>query len=130
MPSKHADKPVPQSVVRRLTECLAHVKHLRDEGVEWISSHELAEDLDLTSSTVRQDLSHLDFSGISKRGYEVTGLTRALADVLGADTSWTMAVIGAGNVGATCAMYLADRTVLYCSGRASRTQEMGVQVAS
>jgi len=48
---------------------------------------------------VRQDLSHLDFSGVSKRGYETCGLEKVLAGALGADTKWKMVVVGAGNLG-------------------------------
>jgi len=99
MPAADNRKPIPRAVVRRLTEYLAHVKHLRDRGVAWISSHELGEELGWTSSTVRQDLSHLRFSGISKRGYETGGLAKALADILGADTCWNVVVVGAGNLG-------------------------------
>jgi len=105
MSSKDPGKPVPRSVIRRLTECLAHVRHLRGKGVEWISSQELADDLGLTSSTVRQDLSHLDFSGISKRGYRAAGLEQALAGMLGADTVWTMVVVGAGNLGRALSLH-------------------------
>jgi len=53
----------------------------------------------MTSSTVRQDLSHVDFRGISKRGYATDGLQRVLATLLGMDTTWKMVVVGAGNLG-------------------------------
>ena len=92
----------PRSVVRRLARYYAVVQDLRRDGVDWVSSQEMAEALELTSSTVRQDLSHLDFSGISKRGYETFGLEEALATVLGADVTWNMVVVGAGNLG--CAL--------------------------
>jgi len=61
--------------------------------------------LGLTSSTVRQDLSHLDFSGTSKRGYETEGLFRVLVGVLGADKPWNMVVVGAGNLGRALALH-------------------------
>jgi redox-sensing transcriptional repressor len=86
-------------VVRRLTRYYARVQRLATGGDAWVSSKELADSLGLTSSTVRQDLSHLDFSGISKRGYEITGLARTLAEVLGVDRTWKAVIVGAGNVG-------------------------------
>jgi len=95
----------PRSVVRRLARYYAVVQDLRRDGVDWVSSQEMAEALDLTSSTVRQDLSHLDFSGISKRGYETSGLEEALAAALGADTTWNMVVVGAGNLGRALALH-------------------------
>lgn len=96
---------IPPSAVRRMTKYLAYVQRLTDIGVEWVSSSDLAESLGLTSSTVRQDLSHLDFSGTSKRGYETLGLQRVLAKVLGADTTWRMVVVGAGNLGRALALH-------------------------
>ena len=62
-------------------------------------SQDLAKALDLTDSTVRQDLSHVDFSGRAKRGYEVEGLQKALINVLGLDATCNAVIVGAGNLG-------------------------------
>lgn len=95
---------IPASVVRRLTEYLAFTQTFGNEnGDQWVSSQELAQALGLTSSTVRQDLSHIDFSGISKRGYHVRGLLGVLEDTLGANTIWKVIVVGAGNLGVAIA---------------------------
>jgi len=99
------DRAIPPSVVRRLTRYLTHVQTLRGEGVEWVSSQELASTLGLTSSTVRQDLSYVDFSGISKRGYETAGLEEVLTAILGADQEWNLIVVGAGNLGRALALH-------------------------
>jgi redox-sensing transcriptional repressor len=93
------EKSIPASVVSRLTRYLAHVQSLQDRGAEWVSSQGLGDALGLTPSTVRQDLSHVDFSGISKRGYETAGLERVLSHLLGADKQWRAIVVGAGNLG-------------------------------
>ena len=90
---------LPPAVVARLTKYLALIQQLSAEGVEWVSSQDLADALGLTSSTVRQDLSHVDYSGISKRGYATAGLKKVLAGILGADREWKTVVIGAGNLG-------------------------------
>lgn len=96
---------IPQSVVKRLTKYLTYVQGLRAAGVDWVSSQDIADALGLTSSTVRQDLSHIDFHGISKRGYETCGFHKILAKVLGADTIWNMIVVGAGNLGKALALH-------------------------
>ena len=98
-------KPIPLSVVRRLTKYLALIQGLKGEGVEWVSSQELATALGTTSSTVRQDLSHVDFYGISKRGYATEGLAKVLSGLLGADSTWRMVVAGAGNLGRALALH-------------------------
>lgn len=110
-------KTIPPSVVRRLTKYLTQVQCMMSAGIEWVSSKALADELGLTSSTVRQDLSHLDFSGISKKGYEISKLKKVLMGVLGADKEWKTVVIGAGNLGSAIALHgeLARRGFLICS---------------
>lgn len=98
-------KRIPGSVVRRLTRYLAHARKLKSAGVEWISSANLASMLGLTSSTVRQDISHMDYSGTAKRGYNVVALESCLGSLLGADIVWKMVVVGAGNLGRALALH-------------------------
>ena len=98
-------EPIPQSVLRRLTKYLAHAQMMQARGADWVSSQEIAEALGVTSSTVRQDLTHLDFSGTSKKGYATDGLKEALGAVLGADEVWNMIVVGAGNLGSALALH-------------------------
>lgn len=96
---------IPIAVVRRMPKYLNQVQRLRQAGVKWVSSAELADALGLTSSTVRQDLSHIDFHGISKRGYATTGLEASLAATLGADHEFCCVVVGAGNLGRALALH-------------------------
>ncbi len=96
---------IPISVIRRLPKYLTVAKQLRSEGIEWVSSDALAEALDLTSSTVRQDISHIDFQGISKKGYLTSGLESVLTLTLGADQESVCVVMGAGNLGRALATH-------------------------
>lgn len=90
---------IPHPVIHRLPKYLVHVQELREDGVEWASSQEIADALGLTSSTVRQDLSHMDLRGISKKGYETSQLEAVLRQVLGADIMHHVVIIGAGLLG-------------------------------
>lgn len=96
---------IPNPVIRRLPKYLVHVQELRDEGVEWASSQDIADALGLTSSTVRQDLSHMDLKGISKKGYEIIQLEAVLRQILGADVMHRMVIVGAGNLGRALAAH-------------------------
>ena len=96
---------VPIPVVRRLSHYLQHVRMQIEQGREWISSLELAEALEVTSSTVRQDLSWLDISGTAKRGYKIEDLESAIATLVGRDRSSNMVIVGAGNLGRALALH-------------------------
>jgi redox-sensing transcriptional repressor len=96
---------IPTSLIHRLPKYLTLMQALSKDGQKWVSSQELARALGLTSSTVRQDLSHLDYSGTPKRGYETESLEKILAEVLGSDISRGMVVVGAGNIGRAIASH-------------------------
>ena len=88
-----------------MTEYLAHARELCRNNEEWVSSSGLAETLGLTSSTVRQDLSHVEISGTSKRGYSTEGLVQVLTSALGVDQQWRSIVVGVGNLGRALAQH-------------------------
>ena len=92
-------KAIPDPVVKRLAKYLAHVQHLSKRSLKWIPSHKLAQHLGLTSVTVRQDLSYLDFNGVGKRGYLTAGLEKTLTEFFDANTESRVVVVGAGNIG-------------------------------
>lgn len=97
---------IPKPVVKRLPEYLACLRQMKDRGQAWVISRELAQALDLTESTVRQDLTHLDFTGTAKRGYEIGGLARAITKALGLDVPWNTVIVGAGEMGRALALNL------------------------
>lgn len=91
--------PIPIPVIRRLSHYLQHVRVQIEQGREWISSLELAEALEVTSSTVRQDLSWLDISGTAKRGYKTADLEASVLQLIGKDRTSNIVIVGAGNLG-------------------------------
>ena len=93
------DLRIPRSVVRRFPQYLLHVQWLCQRGIPWVSSNDIADALGLTPSTVRQDLLHIDYSGVAKRGYSTTELEAALARALGAHREFRMVIVGAGHMG-------------------------------
>ncbi len=96
---------IPQPVIHRLPKYLVHIQELREDGVAWASSQDIADALGLTPSTVRQDLSHIDLRGISKKGYETSQLEAELRLVLGADIRHRVVIVGAGHLGRSLAMH-------------------------
>lgn len=98
-------KSMPRPVVLRLPQYLTHIRSEMRNGVEWVSSQSMAEALGLTSSTVRQDLSHIDLTGISKRGYEARLLEASLRAKLGGEIISRVVIVGAGHLGCALALH-------------------------
>lgn len=90
---------IPLPVIERLAKYYMFAGARRRDSVDRLSSAAIAQVHGLTCSTVRQDLSHLDYSGKAKVGYETRLLERALADTLGIARPANVAIVGAGNLG-------------------------------
>ena len=109
--------PIPDPVIRRLPRYLTHVREMKKAREVWVSSADLAGALGLTTSTVRQDISHLDVTGVPKRGYRVAELERVLGAVLGASAVHRVVIVGAGLLGRALALHaeLADNGFEVCA---------------
>ncbi|MBN1483290.1 MAG: redox-sensing transcriptional repressor Rex [Chloroflexia bacterium] len=94
-----AQRPVPDVVVRRLTQYYRALLSCRDRGLEVVSSQMLGEMLNVTAAQIRKDLSY--FGGFGKQGigYNVANLLEHLKRILGLTETWPMALIGIGNLG-------------------------------
>lgn len=91
--------------VLRLTQYLTLVKEARERGTQWLTSKDIADALELTSATVRKDLTHVDILGKTHWGYETGELEHALTTALGADRQWRVVIMGAGNLGRALAQH-------------------------
>ncbi len=96
---------VPDIVVRRLPIYLQTLCRLREDGVEEIPSHALAELLDISAARIRKDFSHFGEFGQQGRGYQVGKLIRELQHILQVDSIWPIALIGVGQLGHALANY-------------------------
>lgn len=96
---------IPPASVARLTIYLRALNGLLTDGVERVSSEELAEGSGVSSSIVRKDLSYLGSYGTRGVGYDVQYLSRQIAAALGLTHDWRVAIVGAGNLGKALARY-------------------------
>ena len=98
-------KRLPSAVVARLTVYLRALNGFVAEGVDRVSSDELAEASGVSSATLRKDLSQLGSYGTRGVGYEVENLLQHLSAALGLTRDWRVAIVGAGNLGRALARY-------------------------
>lgn len=88
-------KPLSDALARRLPAYYRHVCVMKAEGINNITSGELANRVGNTSAQVRQDF----FTCGGVDGYNTESLKNWLANLLGLNHSHHMVVIGAGNLG-------------------------------
>jgi redox-sensing transcriptional repressor len=90
---------VPKSVVGRLCLYLREVQTLLREGQKTISSNRLGRRLGLTDAQVRKDLAHFGQFGYPGIGYRCDQLVDEIRKILGTDRTWSVALVGCGNLG-------------------------------
>ena len=96
---------VSDAVVRRLPAYYRHLKELENAGIVQISSQELGESMQLTSSQIRQDINSIGGIGRQGYGYDVSRLKAHIRAVLGLDQEHRMVILGAGRIGRAIADY-------------------------
>jgi redox-sensing transcriptional repressor len=96
---------VPATTIERLPVYLHLLERLREQGVETVSSAELAERSGVTSAKLRKDLSHLGSFGTRGVGYDVAFLHRSISEWLGIREPLGVVIVGLGNLGQALATY-------------------------
>lgn len=90
---------LPEPTLRRLPWYLAHVRLLQAQGVEYVSSTQIAKEINVDASQIAKDLSHLHVKGKTRIGYEVSSLIQELTDFLGFKNVHNACMVGVGSLG-------------------------------
>jgi redox-sensing transcriptional repressor len=91
--------------IRRLSVYTRCLQQLEEDGVETVSSQDLAERFNLNSAQVRKDLAYFGEFGVRGIGYYVSRLKAELQGILGLDREWPLALVGFGNLGSALFHY-------------------------
>ena len=89
------DHGISKAVVKRLPRYYRYLGDLIEAKVERISSNELSDMMNVTASQIRQGY-----------GYNVKYLYQEIGKILGLDKTYSMVIIGAGNLGQALANYV------------------------
>jgi len=91
---------LPEPTIRRLPWYLSYVRMLDNMNIEYVSSTQISNELNVQSSQIAKDLSYLNIRGKTRIGYEVHSLMVELEDFLGFNEQHDAVVIGTGSLGA------------------------------
>lgn len=112
LPQPPADSPMPSSsdvsplTVNRLSVYLRCLRRLGEEGIERVSSQQLAQRFQLSATQIRKDLARFGEFGIRGVGYDVPSLRARLEVLLGLGRLHPTVIVGAGNIGTALARFL------------------------
>lgn len=98
-------QPVSPLTINRLSVYLRSLRQLREQGVEKVSSQQLARRFHLSSTQIRKDLAQFGEFGTRGVGYDVADLAEHLEALLGLDRARGLAIVGMGNVGTALARF-------------------------
>lgn len=90
---------IPEPSLRRLPWYLAYVTLLRQQGVDFVSSTQIARQLNVDPSLTSKDLSYLGLHGKTRIGYEVARLEHELEAFLGFRRQHRAVLLGVGSLG-------------------------------
>jgi len=99
------NKKISESTIHRLSLYYRVLSVLEKENFETVSSKELARREKLTPAQVRKDLSFFGSFGTRGLGYPVDELKKRIANILGLDRVWNVALVGVGNIGSALVGY-------------------------
>ncbi len=99
-------KQISMPVIRRLPRYHRFLTELESQGVERISSNQLATIMRSTASQIRQDLNCFGGFGQQGYGYPVSQLKEEIGKILGLDKNFNAILLGAGNLGKAVATHM------------------------
>lgn len=98
-------KKISKATLQRYPLYLKALRKLRNDGVDKVMSSELANYVDIKSTTIRRDLSLIGSLGKQGYGYDVDKLIEMFTKELGGNYSEKMILVGCGNLGKAIANY-------------------------
>jgi redox-sensing transcriptional repressor len=96
---------IPEKTVTRLSIYLRCLEELEVDGVDSVSSKQLAQRFGLNSAQIRKDLAYFGQFGVRGLGYYIAELKHNLERILGLKQDWEVALVGAGNLGSALIAY-------------------------
>ena len=101
---------IPNETIRRLPVYLRGAMHLSQEGIQSVSSKDLAGMLGVNPWQIRKDFSYFGDFGTPGVGYKLSHLIRRINKILHLDIGHRAALVGVGNLGSALLAFPGFRT--------------------
>jgi len=96
---------IPRKTVYRLSLYQRSLQKLLDQGVDTVSSEDLARAAGVKPTQLRKDLGHVGQFGTRGLGYSVATLSNAISGVMGLTMLQPVVMVGVGNLGSALLRY-------------------------
>ncbi len=96
---------IPSATIGRLSIYSRYLKDADNKGIVTVSSQNIAKATGVTPAQVRKDLAYFGEFGTRGVGYNSRELYSYIMKILGLDRNWSVAIIGAGNLGRALCHY-------------------------
>lgn len=87
------------NTIERICRVFGYLDILEKKDIEFVSSRVLAEVLGMTEHSLRKDISLLEVTGYSRKGYNVASLKRELGEKLHLSKKRKACIVGLGRLG-------------------------------
>ncbi len=96
---------LPPKTVERLSQYRRILLNNLKIEKEFIYSHELAEQLQLTPVQIRRDIMLIGYTGTQRKGYIIKDLINRISEILDGTTTTNVIIVGMGNLGSAVTSY-------------------------
>ncbi len=96
---------IPRKTIYRLSIYLRCLARLRENGIGTVSSEALAKAAGVKPTQLRKDLAYFGTFGTRGLGYDVTELSKKIAEELGTSSLQPVILVGVGNLGLALLSY-------------------------
>jgi len=96
---------IPDATIGRLSLYSRYLAEADEKGIATVSSQNIAQATGVTPAQVRKDLAYFGEFGTRGVGYNSRELYNYIMKILGLDKRWSVAIIGAGNLGRALTQY-------------------------
>lgn len=97
---------IPEATIRRFSMYMRALAQAKEDGSDFVSSHDLSKRLGFSDAQIRRDLNYIGTFGRAGKGYKIDFLMKRLSGLFGIDKrAWDVALVGMGNLGGALARY-------------------------